>query len=496
MTVQDVDQELGGGAGLAASIETIWKRRLERRSEGHPVGCVMALFRDERRPTAPPAAPQAPVSFSLLRALKTGLLFPVSLFVSYLHTLQEVSEPFLPRFYKVYVANQRRRYKDMYRVAFANRAKPPLRVARQAVQYFNRIGKAEAWLLAVTTFVFLIIAVPLFVFLLPSWLLPLVQVIVDPSEYPISKATSTSMFTFAFLGTLTLAIFNRGEERRSMIFCALIFFAFLALGIYVEYDPSIGAVRFANIVTIGIILDFLYIALYMTVLATLGRLARAFKDWYLARAYPDAATFLAIMRIAADCNADERNWNNLNFRAKIIGQLDRAANIIDNNLAKQLASSASGSSKVVKDQWHQIADGIRSKVQWITTPQDNTRQDLVVRLQDFLINFASGNWHALIEHEQFDTTALRKASRVKRFVSGARACLLAVAPMALTYGYQRFVGDVGSYAKSFSLLWFFVCVVPIIDPLWKERLATLKDVVSTMKDAKDLLKSGDAKPSA
>jgi hypothetical protein len=422
------------------------------------------------------------------------------MFVSYLHTLQELSEPFFLRFYKVYAANQRRRYKDMYRGAFANRARPPLRVARQAVQYFNRLGKAEAWLLALSTFVFLIIAVPLFVFLLPSWLLPLVQVIVDPSKYPISKATGTSMFTFAFLGTLTLAIFFRGEERRSMIFCAVIFFAFLALGISVEYDPSIGVLRFANLVTIGIIIDVLYVALYMTTLAALGRLVRAFREWYLARACPDAATFLAIMRIAADCNAGERNWNNLNFRAKIIGQLDRAANIIDNNLAKQLASSASGSSNVVKDQWHQIADGIRSKVQWITTPQDNTRQNLVARLQDFLINFASGNSHALIEHEQSDTTALRKKTRVKRFVAGARACLLAVAPIVLTLGYQRLVAPldepVRSYATVVSLLWLFGCVVPIIDPQWKERVESVKAVISSLKDAKDLLKSGDAKPSA
>ncbi|GLR88980.1 hypothetical protein GCM10007857_56930 [Bradyrhizobium iriomotense] len=285
-----------------------------------------------------------------------------------------------------------------------------------------------------------------------------------------------------------------------MIFCALGFIAFVVLGISVEYDPSMGIAKFANLVAIGGVLYLLYFASYMTALAAIGRLARVFKERYLARAYPDAATFLAIMNIAADCNKGERDWNNLNFRAGIIGQLDRAANIIENNLAKQLASLASDSSDVVKDQWHQIANGIRSKVQWITTPRDSTRQDMVVRLQAFLINFASGRWYALIENEKFETTTLRNASTAKRIVTAGRSCLLAVAPIALTYGYQRLVAPlgepVGSYATGFSLLWLFACALPIIDPQWKERLANVKDVVGSVKDAKDLFKSGDAKPTA
>ena len=460
----------------------------------------MALFRKERRHAGLPSARQSPVSFSLVGALQTGLLLPFTLFVSYVHTLRKSIEPFLPRFYKTYSVAQRRRYKDIYRFAFANRERPTLIVARKAVQYFNRISKTEARLSAVIFFGVLIIAVPLFVFLLPSYLAPLVQVIVSPDEYPLSKASGTSTFTLAFLGSLASVILSHGEERKSLLFCTIVFVAFLVLAIYSEYDPSIGIVRFANTVAIGVVMYLLYFASYLTVIAMIAQLSRVFKERYVARAHPDAATFLAVMRVAADCNKGERDWNNLDFRAKIIGQLDRAANIIDNNLAKQLASLASDSSNEVKEQWHQIASGIRSKVRWITTPQDSTRRDLIVRLQDFLINFALGRWHALIENEKLETTALRRASRVKRIVSAGRSCLLAVTPIALILGCQRFVAPldplVGSYATFFSLLWLLVYAIPSMDPQWKERLANMKDLVSSMKDAKDLLKSGDAKPPA
>jgi len=53
---------------------------------------------------------------------------------------------------------------------------------------------------------------------------------------------------------------------------------------------------------------------------------------------------------------------------------------------------------------------------------------------------------------------------------------------------------VRSYFIGSSLVWLFVCLLPVMDPQWKERLANLKDAVSSMKDAKDLFKSGDAKP--
>ena len=460
----------------------------------------MALFREETPHGAPPAARQSPGSFSLMRALQAGLRLPLTLFVSYLHTLRKFGEPLLPRTYEAYSAAQRRRYKDLYRTAFANRARPPLKVARKAVQYFNGIAKTDVRLGAVGLFGGLAIAVPLFAFVLPSHLAPLVQVIVNPNDYPLSKASGTSLFSLAFFGGLALVVLSRGEERKSLIFSTLISAVLLALALAAEYDSSVGKVKFINLVAIGSVIKLLYFAAYLTVLTAVAQLARQFKERYMARAYPDAATFVAIMRIAADCNKGERDWNSLDFRANIIGQLDRAADIIDDDLAKQLASMASGSSNVVTAQWHQIANGIRSKVQWITTPQDSTRQDLVVRLQDFLINFASGRWHALIENEKFETTALRKASAVKRIVSAGRSCFLAVAPIALTYGYQRLVAPlgepVGSYATGFSLLWFFGCALPIIDPRWKERLANLKDVVGSMKDAKDLLKSGDAKSAA
>ena len=457
----------------------------------------MALFRREGRHTAPPAAHQSSVSFSLVRALKTGLRVLFAPFVSYMRWLRESAEPFLPRFYRILSAAHRHRYMDTYRAAFANRERPPLKVARTAVQYFSRISKTEARLAAVMLFGGLIVVGPLFGFLLPSYLPSLGQLIVDPNEYPLSKASSTSLFMPFFLFSIISIIFCHGEERKVMIFCALIFVALLALAISSEYDPSTGLTRFANTVAIGGILNFLYFASYLTVLGVIAQVALAFKERYVARAHPDAATFVTLMRIAADCNQGERYWNNLDFKAKIIGQLDRAANIVDNNLAKQLASLAWDSSNDVKKQWHLIANGIRSKVQWITTPQDSTRQHLVVRLQDFLINFASGNWHALIENETFEPTALRRASTIKRIVSAGRFCLVAVGPIALVLGFQKFVAPlddpVRSYFIGFSLVWLFVCLLPM-DPQWKERLANLKDVVSSMKDAKDLFKPGDAKP--
>jgi hypothetical protein len=48
-----------------------------------------------------------------------------------------------------------------------------------------------------------------------------------------------------------------------------------------------------------------------------------------------------VTNVTPVCNKGERDWNNLNFRANILGQLDQAANIIGDNLAKQLASLAS-----------------------------------------------------------------------------------------------------------------------------------------------------------
>jgi hypothetical protein len=150
-----------------------------------------------------------------------------------------------------------------------------------------------------------------------------------------------------------------------------------------------------------------------------------------------------------------------------------------------LYPGTSASSSIVKDQFHKIAGGLWSKILWISTPQDNTRQEFIVKLQQFVTNVALGRWDSL---ERQDITFGLKKSWLARILFAVRWSLLEFGPIVLFYSYEHVIGPLnaplGDYARLVTVVWLIANVISV-DPLWKEKLSAVKDLITLKSKSKE-----------
>jgi hypothetical protein len=303
----------------------------------------------------------------------------------------------------------------------------------------------------------------------------------------VSKVHGSSLLGLFLVGCILLSVLTEGIPRNAVIFSAIIFLLLSSSALYSDYTHvqstfgPISLFRFLNAIAMGSLITLIWFALYGLFLLISVYGIAYLSEKYTGRRHPDAAVFVMILKLLRECNDNQGLWADFAFKRRAIDTLDKAARIIANDMTRKLVRNTSASSIVVKQQLCKIASGLWSKILWITTPRDDTRQEFIRRLQEFLTEFALGRWDAL---EKQDLAIDFTKPQINRVLSALRWCLFASWPLMVVYAYNWFGGPtnplLNDYAKLAALGWLFVSVITL-DPLWKDKLSAVRDLISAIR---------------
>jgi hypothetical protein len=440
----------------------------------------------KRTPRMTPATDGSPEPSSFVSLVRYSLYIPRliwALFISYLHLLTEMLSIFTPRFWRRQVITEIRAHRRLYHTAFLGSDQPNLDV------FLHGIRLIRVYVLSGTRFkifnlflMMLLFSTSFSYFFANSSSLAEHFVISD--SLLVSKVKGSSLLALFLVISPVIIIFSGGVARKAMIFCTILFVTWFPVLAYFDYiqlishNVPISPLKFANAIILGSLILGVSFGSYVIILGISFEALDRLREKYVARRHPDATVFAIMLTLLAECNADIRTWTDFSFKRRAINNLNRAANIIENDIVKKLVSSTAASSSIVKDQFHKIAGGLWNKILWITTPQDNTRHEFILRLRQFLMDFALGRWDAL---EKQDVIIDRRHSWIRRILSASRWCFLAFAPLVLLFLYENLVEPLSAplkdYARPFVLGWLMVNLISL-DPNWKEKLSGVKDLIS------------------
>lgn len=199
--------------------------------------------------------------------------------------------------------------------------------------------------------------------------------------------------------------------------------------------------------------------------------------------YPHASI---VRRLSDTLAALERHrvlWLLPASRASAIARIDRAATLVQWRLFRSLRTTDQATRAWRDDRAQRVSHALREKERWLITPKADTREVLLERLSDFLSVFLTGAWD-LLEAAEGDLP--RALPTVRGIMRMARAVIIGFLPAAL-FGAGRHwqVFSLGSPLDDYVLgglaLWGLVSLISVSDPLFKENLSAVKEIVSMIR---------------
>ena len=144
----------------------------------------------------------------------------------------------------------------------------------------------------------------------------------------------------------------------------------------------------------------------------------------LERSIPDAMFVDSILRALQIVRCDERHWQSLDSKNKLMRELERAARFVEEGLPRALAPADPQTETWLKDRCEGIAASLRAKKTWVCMPRGDTRRQLEDRLLKCLLDAALGRWDQLETAERHPISRQELKVRIRSFVVAAFVALL------------------------------------------------------------------------
>ena len=190
-----------------------------------------------------------------------------------------------------------------------------------------------------------------------------------------------------------------------------------------------------------------------------------------------------IFSVLRTLDREDDRWLAFGARSSAIAQLDRAAALIRVRLFRGLHTEDQGTRLWRDDRALRVSHALREKEQWLITPKPDTRDHLAEALSSIVVSLLAGAWDRLEASEgnlALSQRPVRTALRV------ARTVLIGFLPAAI-FAAGRYMewfslgSPIDNYVMGGLTLWGLVTVISVFDPLLKEKISTVKDIVGVFR---------------
>jgi hypothetical protein len=169
-------------------------------------------------------------------------------------------------------------------------------------------------------------------------------------------------------------------------------------------------------------------------------------------------------------------------RAKLMAELDDAAAIAGRSFFSKFSTRHEGVRKWRDDLGAKLENSLRQKQIWLMTPRRDTKQVLLTELSHLLTVVMIGNWDELkfCDDPEVRSAIWRPYQRAFWLV---KAVFTSVSPLTVYLCIKEFIGiqlisPWESYVQTGLVIWTVVSILSIVDPLLKDKITSVKDILS------------------
>lgn len=188
------------------------------------------------------------------------------------------------------------------------------------------------------------------------------------------------------------------------------------------------------------------------------------------------------------------SWTDTNARRALVAHIGHAATVTRDFLIQQFEANDDATREWQRRQALRIATGFADKQTWIMTPKGDTRDALLNWLAKTIVALVGGSWDELELLIRPDEEALEAQTKnlgwpriIRRLLRASRTILTALVPPSSLYVAERLrltegvSSEVLGWIKLGVSFWAVVVLMFLLDPLLREKIAVMKDVVSVIR---------------
>jgi hypothetical protein len=301
----------------------------------------------------------------------------------------------------------------------------------------------------------------------------------DP-ETTIEKAAAFIGTALAFVGSVLFLLY----PGRSLLF-------YYISSAFVAAAGLIGIVYWSDIIPDMVLnptkVGLAVFCLVTSFLALYVGFAFAAALWILSRlrkGETDSLLVRYLVRLLYRCEGNSRRWYRLNFRIRLSRDILRIADLIEGPLRRRFAVGG-GLNTFIDSEFHKIAASFRSKVIQIAGTGANSHSEVTASIRRATLAVASGAWDAL---DRSDMLSPARRSMFQWTLVALRWFIVAVGPRIGVYVLQQTHLKLQPPTDSFAALavvgWFLISCFSAIDPLYKDKVASVKEIVGLLSRGK------------
>jgi hypothetical protein len=192
----------------------------------------------------------------------------------------------------------------------------------------------------------------------------------------------------------------------------------------------------------------------------------------------ESKIMVRLLNILVNTERYPQRWMNARFRAGAVLELENTANLIEKALPKTLRVREAATQEWAEQRFGEIAFAVRELEKWVMTPRQDTLGELQLQVAQRIVCIAVGNWDGL---GRTPVGRVARAVRVARLKGYLSTMLLAATPFLILLVIQQsslaLSDQFRQFAVAGALLWAAITLLQIFDPMLRDRIAILKDIV-------------------
>jgi hypothetical protein len=213
--------------------------------------------------------------------------------------------------------------------------------------------------------------------------------------------------------------------------------------------------------------------------------------------YPQEIISDNLFRIIVLLERGPSSVESISLRRILVARIERVALIVRSRLLSQIRTKEPLLATRRKQQAYLISRTVIERAIWLLTPTSRTGEDILSYFTTMMVALLDGNWDQFFDKpvEGMEEMAvptkgwvLATLSRIGALIHGI---FIAVAPIGAVYLIQHYEWEgkpiitlsdpIQTYIYAGLFVWVIIVIVSTIDPLFKERVETLKEIVGTLR---------------
>lgn len=292
-----------------------------------------------------------------------------------------------------------------------------------------------------------------------------------------------SLIPFWFAYTILRKIFGQSQLVRPLALMTLVLitiFLFTRLSQLLP-DKTLGRIPPSDFLPLSILLGSSLWLGTLLALFLFDWIAEIFYIRWLRNRFPDILVVDTLLTTLSQVENNPKKWTETEFKEELLFYLEDLARLFANHIPKRLRSGDPTTEIWFKNIVKEIAAHCRGLKKWILTPKKDTLSYFTKEVSEALVNTINGDWDKL---KRSNPQKLTRSERVSYLLNILRSLIVAILPFLIFEGVQRTSSALddpsADYVKIGTLIWAVISFMMALDPLFNQKIETLKNVTSLL----------------